>query len=175
MADIIEKTEGEIINRVANSGLITLNLEEFCDMTEIRSFDIKDCLFMGLMLKEKDFREFVKNHDWESYQNQAVAVFCSADAIVPTWAYMLLASRLEPYTREVFFGSPEELKIQRYMRNLQQVQWEKFADQSVVIKGCGEKEVPVRAYVEATARLRPLAKKIMYGEPCSTVPIYKKA
>ncbi|MCS7073248.1 MAG: DUF2480 family protein [Bacteroidia bacterium] len=175
MAEIIEHLEGEIINRVANSGLVTLNLEDYCDPTELRTFDMKDCLFMGLILKEKDFREFIKQHDWQQYQNQAIAIICSADAIVPTWAYMLLASRLEPYAAEVFFGSPEELKTQRFIRNMNaKIDWESFRDKSVVIKGCGEKEVPIRAYVEAVTRLRPIAKKIMYGEPCSTVPIYKK-
>ncbi|HTM98718.1 MAG TPA: DUF2480 family protein [Pedobacter sp.] len=163
-----------IINKVANSGLVTLNLEEYFHHGERLVYDIKDNLFHGLILKEQDFRAFIKEHNWEQYQDKNIAIICSADAIVPTWAYMLLANKMEPYANEIVFGSLETLEAVMYAKVLAKIDVNAFADQRVVIKGCADIAVPVSAYVEITAMLTPVVKSLMYGEPCSTVPIYKK-
>ena len=162
------------VNKVAASGLITFNLEEYLVAGERILYDIKDNLFHGLMLKEKDFRAFVKEHDWQQYSGKNIAIYCSADAIVPTWAYMLLANRMKAYANEVVFGSLELLESILFSKALAKVNLSDFEDERVVVKGCGEVEIPVSAYVEITALLTPVVKSIMYGEPCSTVPIYKK-
>jgi hypothetical protein len=166
--------EEAITNKVSESALITLNLEEFYPKEEIALFDIKDFLFMGLILKEKDFRESLKNIDWDIYNNKAVAVTCSADAVIPMWAYMLIAASLQPIAKEIIFGTREELIKQLLLKNIAQLQTEEYKDKRVVIKGCGDLPVGEAAYLQATALLRPVVKSIMYGEPCSTVPIFKK-
>lgn len=163
-----------MINKVSESSLITLNLEEYFPTEEIALFDMKDHLFMGLILKEKDFREALKNLDLTLYSNKSVAVTCSADAVIPIWAYMLVASYLQPVANEVAFGTAEDLKNQLLMKNIAQLNVSDFTDKRVVIKGCGELPVGEAAYLQATKILRPVAKSIMYGEPCSTVPIFKK-
>lgn len=167
-------TDTEIINRVANSPLITFDLEDYYPEGERVVYDIKDNLFQEMILREKDFRTFVKEHDWSQYQDQYVALTCSVDAIVPTWAYMLLATKLEPYARRVVFGSLETLEAVLFQEVLSQIDPADFQDAKVVVKGCGNKPVPPFAYVEITRLLRPYATSIMYGEPCSTVPLYKK-
>lgn len=166
--------EREIINRVSNSQLVTFDLEELYTSGERVLFDIKDLLFQGLVLREKDFRDFVKSHEWAQYRNKWVAITCTADAIVPTWAYMLLSASLQPYAGLVIFGSLQELEIRLYERALIKVDWSKFENAKVVVKGCSKVEVPVSAYVAVTSQLRKVATSIMYGEPCSTVPIFKK-
>lgn len=163
-----------IINKVANSGLVTLNLEEYFHQGERVVYDIKDNLFHGLILKEQDFRAFIKEHDWSQYQDKNIAIICSADAIVPTWAYMLLANKLKPFAHEVVFGGLETLEAVLYTKALAKIDLNTFADARVVIKGCADIDVPVSAYVEITALLTPVVKSLMYGEPCSTVPIYKR-
>lgn len=163
-----------IINKVAQSGLVTLDPAAFYPAGERVIYDIVDNLFHGLMLREKDFREFVKGHDWSQYQDKYVGIVCSADAIVPTWAYMLLANRMAPYAKEVVFGDAQVLETVLFEKNMNNIDLEQYRDQRVVIKGCGETEVPVSAYVELTKRLTPIAKSLMFGEPCSTVPIYKR-
>lgn len=163
-----------IINKVAQSGLVTLDPAQFYAPGERVVYDIKDNLFHGLMLREKDFREFVKTHDWAQYQDKNVAITCTADAIVPAWAYMLLANRLAPYAREVVFGDAEVLETVLFVKEVTALDVEQYRDQRVVIKGCGDVPVPVSAYVELTQRLTPVAKSLMFGEPCSTVPIYKR-
>lgn len=163
-----------IVNKVASSGLITLNLEEYYHQGERVVYDLKENLFHGLILREKDFREFIKTHDWTTYSGKNVAIICSADAIVPTWAYMLLANRLKPFANEVVFGGPEVLEAVLFTRALSKIDISAYKDERVVIKGCADIEVPVSAYVEITALLTPVVKSIMYGEPCSTVPIYKR-
>lgn len=163
-----------IINKVANSGLISFDLSTYYDKGERVVYDIKDNLFHGLILREKDFREFVKDHDWTQYEGKNVAITCSADAIVPTWAYMLLATKMEPYANRVVFGNLEALESVLYIDALAKVDLEQYKDQRIVVKGCGDIPVPVSAYVEITNKLRPVAKSIMFGEPCSTVPIYKR-
>ncbi|MCO4293100.1 DUF2480 family protein [Solitalea sp. MAHUQ-68] len=163
-----------IVNKVANSGLISFDLALYYHSGERIVYDIKDNLFHGLILREKDFREFVKEHDWAQYQGKNVAITCSADAIVPTWAYMLLATKLEPFANRVVFGNLEALEIVLFRDALASVDLEQFRDQRLVVKGCGDIPVPISAYVEITLLLRPIVKSIMYGEPCSTVPLYKR-
>ena len=162
------------VNKVAQSGLVTLDPAAFYPEGERVVYDIKDNLFMELILKEKDFREFVKNHDWAQYDGKFVAVTCSADAIVPAWAYMLLANRLAPYAKEVVFGDAGVLETVLFVKSIASLDIEQYRDQRIVIKGCGDTPVPVSAYVELTKKLTPVVKSLMFGEPCSTVPIYKK-
>jgi len=166
--------EDQITNRVTASNLITLDLEELYSPGERTLFDIKDLLFQGLILKEKDFRDFIKQHDWSAFRGKHVAITCSADAIVPTWAFMLLATVLQPFAQNVIFGSLEDLEKTLFLQKLNLVDWKKFVNEKVVIKGCSKVQVPVTAYVEAVNRLRPLASSIMFGEACSTVPLFKQ-
>lgn len=163
-----------IVNRVAQSGLISFDLADLFPVGERVLYDIKDNLFQGLMLREKDFREFIKQHNWEQYQDKHVAITCSVDAIVPTWAYMLLSNKMAPFARTIVFGGLEVLETMLFEQVLANVDLEKFRDQRVVIKGCGDIPVPVSAYVDITVKLSSVAKSIMYGEPCSTVPVFKR-
>ena len=161
-------------NKVAESGIITLDLEDYYPKAPIAVFDLKEYLFMGLILKEKDFRESLKNLDLAPYTGKNVALTCTADAIIPMWAYMLVASYLQPVANEVVFGNEEILQKTLFTKNLYKIKPEDYTDKRVVIKGCGELPISESAYVEITNLLRPVVKSIMYGEPCSTVPIYKK-
>ena len=163
-----------IVNKVAESGIITLNLEEYYPKGEIVTFDLKDFLFMGLILKEKDFRAALLTQDWQQYQDKNVAINCSADAIIPVWAYMLVASYLQPIADKVVFGNEKELIQQAILQNISGIHAEKFLDKRIVVKGCGDLDIPDAAYVAITGKLRPFAKSIMYGEPCSTVPVHKR-
>ena len=166
--------EKEIVNRVNSSQLVTFDLEELYTSGERVVFDLKDLLFQELVLREKDFRDFIKSHDWTQYQNKLVAITCSADAIVPTWAFMLVVASLQPYVAQVSFGTLQDLEGKLFQQSLDKVDWEKYHNAKVVIKGCSKVNVPLSAYVEATNRLRPIAFSIMFGEPCSTVPVFKK-
>lgn len=166
--------EDVIVNRVATSGLITFDLAEYYNHGERVIYDLKDNLFMGMILKEKDFREFLKNHDWEQYEGKNVAITCSEDAIVPTWAYMLLTLKLETYANCLVFGNLDDLEKKLFDEALGKVNFEEFSDKRVVVKGCGELPIPTAAYVEVTRKLQPHVKSLMFGEPCSTVPLYKK-
>lgn len=163
-----------IINKVAESGLITLDLSVYYPSSETAVFDMKDHLFMGMILKEKDFREALKTLDWEKYKNKNTAVFCSADAVIPVWAYMLVASYLQPVAKEIIMGDEKELHKAIFLKNLSQINTTEFTDKKVVIKGCGDTPIGDFVYMEITKLLRPVVKSIMYGEPCSTVPVYKK-
>lgn len=163
----------EIVNKVAESGLISIDLEEFYVPGERVLFDIKPLLFQELILKEKDFRDYIKTTDWSVYKDKLVALTCSADAIVPTWAYMLLTLALQPYAKKIVFGDLQLLENELFQEKLNTLQLDQFKDARVVIKGCGEKPIPVNAYVMLTSLLKPHVKSIMYGEPCSTVPLYK--
>jgi hypothetical protein len=163
------------VNKVAESGLITLDLEKWYPRDETAVFDMKDYLFMGMILKEKDFREALKNLDWTQYQDKQVALYCSADAIIPVWAYMLAASYLQPVAKEIVMGDEKELHKTLFLKNLSTIDINEYADKRVVIKGCGETPIADYVYMEITKLLRPVVKSIMYGEPCSTVPVYKKA
>jgi len=163
-----------IINKVAESGLITLDPETYYPKGEQVLFDLKDHLFMGMILKEKDFREALKNLDWSPYQDKNVGITCSVDAIIPVWAYMLVASYLQPFAKEIVMGDQKELQKNLFLKNLSTIDVNAFTDKRVVIKGCGETPIPDFVYMELTRMLRPVAKSIMYGEPCSTVPVFKK-
>ncbi|MGV3686071.1 MAG: DUF2480 family protein [Daejeonella sp.] len=163
-----------IVNKVAQSGLVSFDLAELYPQGERVLYDIKDNLFHGLILREKDFREFVREHNWDQYAGKHIAITCTADAIVPTWAYMLLANRLAPVAKTVVFGDLKLLETILFERELEKLDIEKYRDQRVVIKGCGEIAVPESAFIDLTVKLTNVSKSIMYGEPCSTVPIYKR-
>ena len=165
--------EKEIVNKVSGSGLVTIDLEEFIVPGERILFDIKPHLFQELLLREKDFREFIKSNDWSAYKDKLVALTCTSDAIVPTWAYMLLAIALEPFAKKVVFGNLDDLENTLFTEALSKLDVSKYKDARIVIKGCGDKKIPVNAYVQITELLKPHVKSIMYGEPCSTVPLYK--
>jgi hypothetical protein len=166
--------EKEIINRVDQSGLTEINLEDFYPKGDRALIDVKDNLFQGLILKEKDFREFVKNEDWNKYKDKFVAITCTADAIVPTWAYMLIASALQPFAKKFIFGDLKTLETVLFHEALAKINPEDFKEKRLIVKGCGNVPVPESAYVELTRILTPVAKSLMFGEACSTVPIYKQ-
>ena len=166
--------ETEIINRVASSGLVTLDLEEYYHPGERIVYDLKDNLYMGLILKEKDFRAFLKEHDWRQYADKNVAITCTEDAIVPTWAYMLLTLQLQPHAHAVVYGSLADLEEKLYFDAIARLNPEAYRDARVVVKGCSKVPVPTAAYVELTRVLRPVVQSLLFGEPCSTVPLYKR-
>jgi hypothetical protein len=165
----------EIVNKVAESGLITIDLEKYLPQKgSIAVFDLKDFLFMGMILKEKDFREALKQQDWEKYSDKNVAIVCTADAIIPVWAYMLVITYLQPIAKETIVGDEKEIYKTVFLKNIASIHETEFTDKRIVLKGCGETPIDDFAYAEATRKLLPVAKSIMYGEPCSTVPVYKK-
>jgi hypothetical protein len=170
----MKEMDKPLVNRVASSGLITIKLEDYFPDFEVLEFDLKDYLYMELILKEKDFREALKEHNWEQYQDKALVVFCSTDAIIPVWAYMLVAAHAEPFAKTVFQGTREEYYKLFFQEALTTVNGEEYDQKRIVIKGCSDKPVPPSAYVELTKKLRPYAQSIMFGEPCSTVPIFKR-
>ena len=163
-----------LVNKVANSGIKTINLEKLIPEGEMMSWDIKQALFMEMVLKEKDFRTYVKEFDWQQFQGANVAIYSSVDAIIPTWAFMLLSSKLNGIAKTVYFGTPEAMANELWARQVESNDWNQYEGQRVVIKGCGEIEVSPSAYMKITEKLLPIAQSIMYGEPCSTVPVYKK-
>lgn len=163
-----------LINRVANSGLITINLEDYYPSHDMVVFDLKEYLFKELILKEKDFRTALKEIDWSSYSEKILLVVCSTDAIIPVWAYMLVSAYASPFAYTVFQGSRSEYLKVHFDKEIKHIQGAEYKDQRVVIKGCSDKEVPPAAYALVTATLQPYAQSIMYGEPCSTVPIFKR-
>ena len=162
-----------IENKIAESGLITIDLEEFYHKGERILFDIKDQLFRGMILREKEFRDFIISHNWSQYQNKNIAFTCSVDAIIPTWAYMLLAVNIEPFANRYVFGNLETLETVLFNEALQKINAEQYKDVRVIIKGCGDIQIPVSAYEEITHKLSPFVKSLMYGEACSNVPIFK--
>ncbi len=163
-----------IVNKIANSGLITLDLENYLPKGEMATCDLKEHLFMAQILKEKDFREALKNLDWSLYQNKNVNITCSADAIIPSWAYMLVVVYLQPVAKEVYTGTKDEMKKQLFLKNIAAIDANEFKEQRIVVKGCGDANIESYAYAAVTSKLLSVAKSIMYGEPCSTVPVYKK-
>jgi len=164
----------EIVNKIAQSQLITLDLETYYPAEEIMLFDLKPHLFMELILKEKEFRAALQNNDWSVYQNKIVAVTCTADAIIPMWAYMLVASYLQPVAKDVIFGDENTARQQLFLQRIDAINTEEFVDKKIVVKGCGDVPIGEFAYLAITKKLMPVAKSIMYGEPCSTVPIFKR-
>jgi hypothetical protein len=169
-----ETTAPTIINKVAQSALITLNLEDYYPQNPQIIFDIKDYLLHGFVLQEKTFRHELSVHNWQQYAQCNVGVHCSTDAIVPTWAYMLVATYLQGVAQNICFGNAEQLVVYLYEKTLQAVDYKQFEGKRVVVKGCGDIAVPAAAYLYVAAALKPYAKSIMYGEPCSTVPIFKQ-
>lgn len=162
------------MNKVAESGLITIDLEEYYPKGEIKIFDLKDYLFMGMILKEKDYRTGLQTKNWNEYQDAYVGVTCSTDAIIPAWAYMLAASYLQPVAKEVVVGDAKTVINTVFIKRLAGIHAEDYTDKRVIIKGCGDVQVPETAYLEITNKLRPYVKSLMYGEACSNVPVYKK-
>jgi hypothetical protein len=164
-----------IVNKVAQSGLITIDLAKYSPIVEdIIIYDIKDNLFHGLILREKDFRDFVKEHDWSNYTGKHVGITCSTDAIVPTWAYMILANKLTPFAKSITFGTKDDIIRQQYTEAINAIDYSTYQDARVVVKGCGDIYIPESAFVTFTSKLSQVAKSIMYGEPCSTVPVFKR-
>ena len=164
----------EIINRVANSKLITVDLEDYYPSGKRVLFDITQWLFQGIVLREKEFRLHVEQHDWSQYQDTYVAVNCSADAIVPAWAYMLISIALEPYSKQTVIGDLETLESLIYQDIIEKLDLSNFKDKPIIIKGCSKKPVPLNAYNMISSKLKPVAKSIMFGEACSNVPLFKR-
>lgn len=166
--------ENEIINRVANSKLKTIDLEDFYPVGSRVVFDITDWLYEGLILKEKDFRKQVSNHNWEQYQNTYVALTCSVDAIIPSWAYLLLTTRLQPYAKKIVVGNLELLETLIFQDIINNLDVSEYKDKPVIIKGCANKPISQSAYCFLINKVQPIAKSIMFGEACSTVPLFKR-
>lgn len=166
--------ENEITNRVDKSGIIQVSLDDFYPQGERVIFDMKDCLHEGFVLFEKPFREFIKTNDWKKYQDQYVAIICSSDAIVPLWAYMLITSVLKPYAKKVVLGNKMDLEKSIFLEVLNQHDFSIYQDKSVIVKGCGKFPIPESVFVEFTFKLQEYAKTIMFGEACSSVPLYKR-
>jgi len=164
----------EIVNRVANSKLVVIDLEDYYPTGKRILFDIKDWLFEGFVLREKDFRSQVALHDWSQYQDAYVALTCSSDAIVPAWAFMLLTINLEPYAKKIIIGNSEQLETSIYQTIIENLDVAPFKDKPLIIKGCSKKPVPANAYILLSQKLKPLAQSIMYGEACSSVPLFKR-
>ena len=164
-----------IVNKVAQSGLITIDLAKYSpNHQDIYIYDIKENLFHGLILREKEFRDFVKEHDWSQYANKNIGITCSADAIIPTWAYMILANKFTPYAKSITFGTKEDVIREQFIAAILAIDYSQYQDQRMVVKGCGDIFIPESAFVSFTSQLSKVAKSIMYGEPCSTVPVFKR-
>lgn len=163
-----------IVNKVAESALVSIDLEEFLPKEQPVLFDLKEFLFMGLIVKEKEFREALKTTNWELYKDKTVLVICSADAIIPMWAYMLIATYLQPQTNNVFMETEGQWKVKQITEAIKAINQAEYSGKRIVVKGCGDEPIPAEAYLEITKKLQPVAKSIMYGEPCSTVPIFKQ-
>ncbi len=169
-----DSMEKEIVNRVAQSKLMTFDLEDYYPKGERKLLDIKDWLYEGFILREKEFRAHIEAEDWSAYQDCFVALHCSSDAIIPGWAYMLVSSRLLPFAKKVVVGDLDTLETSLYQDILEQLDVTEFLDKPVIIKGCSNKPVPENAYIMAVTKIQQVAKSVMYGEACSSVPIFKK-
>ena len=167
-------SEETIINKVEQSGLITINLEDSYPEGQRKVIDIREQLIEDVLLREKSFREYITSNDWSQYQDCYVAVYCSVDAVIPHWAYMLVATALQPFAKLVYFGNAEALECKLFEDIIDKMDVQSYQDARIIIKGCSDKPVPAAAYFYLTAKLRPIAKSIMFGEPCSTVPVFKK-
>ena len=164
----------EIVNKVAASGIITIDLEEHYPVGDRVSIDLAEQLWQGMALREKDFRAWITTTDWNQYQGKHVAVFCSVDAIIPAWAFMLVSSSLSDLASTVVFGTKQTLEEVLFRKLINELDVENYRDKRCVIKGCSNRPVPQSAYVDLVVKLRPVARSIMFGEPCSTVPVYKR-
>jgi hypothetical protein len=165
--------EEVIVNRVSKSPLITIDLEQHLIDNPTEVFDFEKVLFQGMILKEKDFRDYVKSEDWTVFEGKLVLITCSADAIIPSWAYMLLVSKIQPYAKDIVVGDTTDAEKWKIDQAIQGIDLEEYRDKKVVIKGCGNIQSRDYAYVEASKKLLPVVASLMYGEPCSTVPVYK--
>lgn len=164
-----------LVNKVANSGLITIDLEDFWSNEPVIVFDLKHYLVKGLVLMEKPFREALQQIDWQQYQNKQVAITCSTDALITMWAYMLVATKLTPYTQQLYFGNEQEAHVKILLQNITKaLNDEKYQDAKVILKGCGKKPVPAEAYFLASELLGRKVRSLMFGEACSSVPVFKK-
>ena len=164
-----------LVNRIAGSGLITLRPEEWAPVTPVALIDLKDFLFMELILKEQEFRDKLKVHDWNQYQDKVLCVFCSTDAIIPNWAYMLIAAQASPFAKEVFFGTQQQWISRQLLAHIASLDITRFTNERVIIKGCSDGvDIGPEIYVALTQKLVPVVKSLMFGEPCSTVPVYKR-
>ncbi len=166
--------QSALVNRVEQSGIITLDLADFFPKEEIAEFDLKQFLVKELVLMEKHFREELKNVDWSGFDGKVAAVHCSNDAIIPMWAYMLATSFLEPHAKRIFFGNKNQAESELLKEKIKALDAAPFKGARVVIKGCGDQPLPPDAYMAITAKLQPIVQSLMYGEPCSTVPVYKQ-
>lgn len=166
--------ESPLINRVAQSSLITLKLEDYLPDTPIAFFDLKDYLFKELMLKEKDFRQALKAHDWSQYQDKVLLVHCSSKAIIPMWASMLIAAHAQPFAKELYYGSEADYLGHKITAQIEQIDPATYQDALLIVKGCADHPIPPLVYLKITEKLRPVVKSLMFGEPCSTVPIFKR-
>lgn len=164
----------EIVNKVAKANIIQIDLSDYLPKNEIKSFDIKQALWQGLIVKEKEFRLFVKNFDWGVYRNETVALFCSEDAIIPAWAFMLITTELLNVNSIVYYGKLDEVKSQLFFNNLSHINATDFNSSRVMVKGCSDIPNPTKAYVELIKKLVPFVKSLMFGEPCSAVPVFKR-
>ncbi|WP_456462011.1 DUF2480 family protein [Lutibacter sp.] len=164
---------GKIVNKVANSQLKTIDLEEFYPQGTRTIIDIKDWLFQELILKETDFREHLKKHKWEQYKNHYVALVCSSDAIIPSWAYLLITTYISPFAKKIIAGSLRELETSIFQDIISNFNIEDYKNKPVIIKGCTNKPIPETAYIQLIEKLQPIVKSIMFGEACSTVPLIK--
>jgi hypothetical protein len=167
--------QDEIINKVANSALEVFDLEDYYPMGIRTQIDISQWLIEGFLLKEKDFREALKNYDWAQFQNHFVAIHCSTDAIIPAWATILVTTYISTFAKKVVSGNLNDLETALFQEILPTLDYSKYKDKSVILKGCSKKPVPESAYIMAVQKLQPFAKSIMYGEACSAVPLYKKS
>lgn len=164
----------EIVNKVQQSKLETVDLEKLVADVKVYDLDLKDFLFQEMILKEKEYREKMDAHDWSQYKDGFLTVYCSTDAIIPKWAYMLVVQHVQDHTKDVFFGTKQEALSQIFRYKLDQTDWQKYEDRFVLLKGCSKMDVPADVYMYATKKLMPYVKKLMYGEACSNVPIYRK-
>lgn len=164
-----------LVNRVANSALVTIDLEQLYPAGEVVPFDLKNYLFRELILREKDFREALQNQDWAQYMGKNLAVFCSVDAIIPMWAYMLIATHAAPYAADITQCLPAQFVEIAFLKKLAALDLSSYVGKRIVVKGCSDRPVPASAYLDLTRRLQPIVLSILFGEPCSTVPVYKKA
>lgn len=170
----MENVNQPLVNKVAQSKLRTVNMEEWFPSMEIAELDLKSFLFHELILKEKEFRQKVKDTDWSKYDGVTLCVYCSTDAIIPVWAFMLIAASVESYVERLHWGDKESFISEYYKSVIDSLDVSEYESERIVIKGCSEKKVPASAYMHITSKLKPVVLSLMYGEPCSTVPVYKK-
>lgn len=164
----------EIVNKIKQSKLETIDLEKLLSEVSVKEFDLSEYLFQGLILKEKEFRESMEMHNWEQYEGSYLAVFCSTDAIIPKWAYMLIVQHAHDFAKGVYFGTQKDVEAKVHKERLDQVDWKKYEDRFVLLKGCSKMDISAEIYMTATQKLLPFVKKLMYGEACSNVPVYKQ-